>query len=94
MGKIQKGITEMRTSAASEVHRLCLKIRDQVDKDQWWSAMANANDLVAACQQGCREEIARVAEKRASRDFDSDRTPKTKPKTKSKKKKRKKKAKP
>jgi hypothetical protein len=53
-------------SAPEEIRRLCVKVANQAGKDLWWNAMAAATELVAACQRGCRAEVARVAKKRAA----------------------------
>jgi hypothetical protein len=69
-------------AAAREVHRLCTKIAEQVDKAQWWNAMANATELVGVCQDGCRAVIDRVAKRRA---VAKKNTAKTKKRTRAKK---------
>lgn len=51
--------------APEELRRLCVRIANQAGKGLWWNAMAAATELVAACQNGCRAEMERVAKKRA-----------------------------
>ena len=53
-----------RKQAPATHRRLCLKVANQAGKGQWWNAMAVATELVAACQKGCRAEIAKVAQKK------------------------------
>jgi hypothetical protein len=50
-----------------ELRRLCIKVANQAGKGHWWNAMAAATELVAACQNGCRTEVERVAKKRQKR---------------------------
>lgn len=89
MSKIQEGSSIDAERVRLEVHRLCLKVADQVDKGQWWNAMANATELVAACQQGCRAEIERVVKNRAggTKSGAPKKAPKNAPKKKGSKKK-------
>jgi hypothetical protein len=68
MSKLQEGTAVNAERVRREVHRLSSKIADQVDKGQWWNAMAYATELVAACQQGCRAEIERVVKNRSGRN--------------------------
>jgi len=53
-------------ASPAELRKLCIRIANQAGKGLWWNAMAAATGLVAVCQKGCREEVERVAKKRAT----------------------------